>query len=176
MHRTVDHIAAGRVILGIGSGWFEKDFVEYGYEFGTAGSRVRDLARDLPVIRRRLAALNPPPVRPVPILVAGTGEKVMLRLVAEHANIWNAIGDPETVAHKASVLDDWCATVGRDPKEIQRSVYMTDLERHPEDYVASGFTQFVYDVPPPYDVTVMRDLLAWRDGRNAATNASAGTG
>jgi probable F420-dependent oxidoreductase len=167
MARTIDHISGGRFILGIGSGWFAKDYAEYGYEFGTAGSRLRDLARDLPIIKARWEKLNPPPLRQIPILIGGGGEKVTLRIVAEHAQIWHSFGDPATMRHKAEVLDRWCAEVGRDPAEIQRSTTIARLTgetKDPDDYLEAGFTDFVVSAQgPDWDLASLERALAWRD-------------
>jgi probable F420-dependent oxidoreductase len=169
--RTIDHISGGRFILGIGAGWFEKDYDEYGYEFGTAGSRLRSLAANLPVIHDRLARLNPPPLRDMPILIGGGGEKVTLRITAEHADIWHGFGDPETIRHKHAVLDSWCAEIGRDPAEIERSA-MTRLRDgsvlDPDDLVEAGTTFLIWGATAPYDLGPLRELVAWRDARNAA--------
>ena len=166
---TVDHISEGRLILGIGSGWFQRDYDEYGYEFGTAAGRLRDLDRNLPIIKARLADLNPPPKRSIPILVGGGGEKVTLRITAQHANIWHGFfstTNHDLYAHKNRVLDRWCTRIGRDPSSIERSVGVSgrriDLA---DDLVAAGAQQVVLSLDgPSYDTGPVRDWLAWRDG------------
>src|SRR5690349_25102527 len=103
MARTVDNISDGRLILGIGSGWKQKDYDEYGYEFGTAGSRLDDLAAAMPRIKSRLAKLNPAPVRDIPILIGGQGEKKTLTLVAQYAHLWHSFSGSTEYPRKAEV-------------------------------------------------------------------------
>src|SRR5689334_21445757 len=121
MARTVDHISDGRLILGIGSGWKQKDYDEYGYEFGTAGSRLDDLGAALPRIKSRLAKLNPAPTRQIPILIGGGGEKKTLRLVAEHADIWHSFSDSDEYPRKAEILKGHCEDVRRSPDAVERA-------------------------------------------------------
>jgi probable F420-dependent oxidoreductase len=174
MARTVDHISDGRLIFGIGSGWFERDYDEYGYEFGTAGGRLDKLAADLPTIRARWAKLNPAPTRDIPILIGGGGVKKTLRIAAEHANIWHYFGTPEDMAHKSGVLNDWCAELGRDPAEIDRSVGIqpTAIESdlaNADMYYDLGFREVTLGINgPDYRLEPVRAWLDWRDAKNSA--------
>lgn len=168
MSRTIDHISGGRFMLGIGSGWAERDYFNYEYEFGTAASRLKDLDRDLPKIRERLGKLNPGPVNgKMPILIGGGGEKVTLRIVAEHADMWNGFGEPDAAAHKSGVLDQWCERIGRDPAEIERSIMVNpQTATRAEEYVEKGITHLIIGIDgPDYDTTNLEKLIAWRDGR-----------
>ena len=169
-HRTIDHISGGRCILGIGAGWFERDYDEYGYEFGTVGDRLRALGASLPRIEARLPRLNPPPVRDIPVMIGGRGEKVTLKLVARHADIWHGFGDPAAYARLCGILDEHCATVGRDPGEIVRSCSVNTVEELTllPDYLAAGASMIVTGATGPgYDIAVLRRLVAARDERNA---------
>jgi probable F420-dependent oxidoreductase len=177
MARTVDRISGGRVVLGVGSGWFQRDYDEYGYRFGTAGDRLRDLETSLGVIRSRLEKLQPPPVRRMPLLIAGGGERRTLRLVAEHADGWHAgfPDRPSELEPKVAALRRWCEEVGRDPTEIEWGVGVEPddldrfLERDAETYVAMGFSQFTLGFDGPgWNVDAGARWLEWRD-RTTAT-------
>ncbi len=160
MARTIDHVSGGRFVLGIGAGWFDRDYREYGYEFGTAPSRLRDLARDLPIIMDRFGRLEPPPRGRLPILVGGGGEKVTLRLVAEHADAWNTFGPPDNFARKNKVLDEWCAQLGRKPTQIERTVGISTGEVDGwEAYVAAGAEHLIVMCGPPFDLGPVKRLL-----------------
>jgi probable F420-dependent oxidoreductase len=160
MARTVDQLSGGRLYLGLGAGWFERDYDEYGYDFGTPASRLRDLGDALPRIKERLAKLVPGPAGPLPILIGGGGEKVTLRLVAEYADAWNTFGPVESFAHKSGVLDDWCAKVGRDPAAVERTVAIGPHEIGDAGaYAAAGATHLIMMVGHPFDLTSVGELL-----------------
>jgi len=156
MARTVDQLSGGRLYLGLGAGWFERDYDEYGYEFGTAPSRLRDLADALPRIKERLGKLNPGPAGDLPILIGGGGEKVTLRLVAEHADAWNGFAD--SFAHKNRVLDEWCERVGRDPKAVERTVLLSSASEV-EPLLEAGAEHLILGIGSPYDLDGVARLL-----------------
>lgn len=177
MARTIDHISArgatGRFIFGTGAGWFRRDYDAYGYEFGTAGQRLDHLARALPRIRARWAKLNPPPTRPIPILIGGGGERKTLRLVAQHADIWHSFSDPWTLQHKLGVLKDHCDTVGRNPADIELSVSVATTapgridQAQLETFHGLGVRLFEFAAgAPDLDRAAVTALLRWRDQMN----------
>ncbi|WP_238163563.1 LLM class F420-dependent oxidoreductase [Kribbella capetownensis] len=169
MARTVDHISGGRVVLGIGAGFKEREFLEYGYEFPSAGRRVADLAAALPRIENRLAVLNPPPMGPMPILIAGGGEQKMLRIVARHADIWNTFAEGDDLVRKLGLLERYCAEIGRDPAAIEVSVHVggDPWENGPalRELGVSLFT--ISTSGPEYDLDTVRRWISWRDEQNA---------
>jgi len=166
MARTVDHISGGRLIFGIGSGWFQKDYDEYGYDFGTAGGRLNQLRADLPRIESRWAKLNPPPTRRIPVMIGGGGERKTLRLVAQHADIWHSFSNVETLQRKSDILAKHCADVGRDPSAIVRSVGapMGDPAELGPPLLEAGASVFtVGEGGPRYNLDRLRSWLDWRD-------------
>jgi probable F420-dependent oxidoreductase len=176
MARTVDHISEGRLILGLGAGWCEKDFTEYGYEFGTPGSRLDALAASLPRIKHRFLKLNPRPYHEkLPIMVGGNGARKTLRIAAAHADIWHGFGDAARLDELHRILDGWCATVGRDPGEIERS---TRVFRKTPDEVGLKLAEVgtrlftLVAQGPKFDVGHVRDWLSFRDDFNRNRTAA----
>jgi probable F420-dependent oxidoreductase len=174
MARTIDHISekgtgTGRFIFGTGSGWFERDYDEYGFEFGTVGQRLDALAENLPVIEQRWAKLNPAPTRKIPVLIGGGGEKKTLRIVAQHADIWHSFSDALTLERKLGILAEHGTAVGRDTSQIEISTELSkrSVEEADEQFDL-GATMFTVGITgPDYDLEPVRDWLAWRDGKNA---------
>lgn len=170
MAKTVDHISGGRLILGIGAGWFERDYKEYGYDFGTAGSRLAALDEALPIIKHRWEVDVPKPIQqPIPILVGGGGEKKTLRITAKYADIWHGFGDAETLAHKLEVLDGWCKEIGRNPAEIERSAGTNadDSDTQRDAIVKAGVTHLILGMQAPWDFAAIERLVRWRDSRSS---------
>lgn len=171
---TLDDLSGGRIVLGLGGGWLRQEYDVYGLRFGGAGERLRMLEEYIQCVRGLLtqertsfsgrhftlsdAACEPKPVQArLPIWVGGGGEKVTLRIAAQHADGWNVpFIAPETWAHKAAVLDEHCERVGRDPAEITKSVNVgmafSDAELREQfgamsDYVRPGvFTGSVQEM------------------------------
>ena len=136
---TIDHLSGGRAALGLGAGWHTMEHAAYGFPFRPPKQRLDMLEEGTKIIRSLLdndrttyqgeyfqmenAAMNPKPLRRLPIWIGGRGEKRTLRIAARHADGWNVpyIG-PEEFRHKCEVLDTWCEKEGRDPATIKRSL------------------------------------------------------
>lgn len=143
MAATVDVLSNGRLIHGIGAGWFADEYEGYGYEFPNTRTRLAQLEESLELqttlwtadrptfdgrfYRLRDAWCEPRPVqRPYPpILIGGSGEKVLLRLVARFAAMWNCPGEPAELGRKIGILREHCAVEGRDFDEIVRTWFGT---------------------------------------------------
>jgi alkanesulfonate monooxygenase SsuD/methylene tetrahydromethanopterin reductase-like flavin-dependent oxidoreductase (luciferase family) len=138
---TIDQISGGRAILGIGGAWFEAEHTAFGIDFGEGfGERLDWLAEATAAVRTLLDGgavtsrpgghyafdnlrINPLPAQPhLPIMIGGGGERKTLRIVAQHADMWNVFGTPDQVARKDEILRGHCADVGRDTTEIERTL------------------------------------------------------
>ncbi|RNE67269.1 LLM class F420-dependent oxidoreductase [Cryobacterium tepidiphilum] len=136
---TADIISGGRIEMGIGAGWYEHEWLAYGYGFPRAGERLARLREGVEIMKQAWttgsatldgehyqvddAIVRPLPLQKggIPIWIAGGGEKVTLRIAAQYADYTNFSGHPEEFSHKSDLLRDHCAAVGTDFAAIVRS-------------------------------------------------------
>jgi alkanesulfonate monooxygenase SsuD/methylene tetrahydromethanopterin reductase-like flavin-dependent oxidoreductase (luciferase family) len=168
---TIDHISDGRVILGIGSGWNEREHNALSIPFPSAGDRVDMLDESIQIIRTLFSQkrttfhgkhyqINDAPFAPKPIqakmpIMIGASRPRMLKLVAKHADIWDSGSSPSDLRDRLATIAGHCAELGRDPGEIVASISMgadkletdkgfADLIR---GYREAGGSQFLFDLP-----------------------------
>jgi F420-dependent oxidoreductase-like protein len=171
---SVDVISGGRLEFAIGAGWYEHEYLAYGYDFPKASVRIAQLREAVEIITemwtedeahfegehyRVAGAINRP--RPLqqphpPLWIAGGGEKLTLRLVAETADYSNVAGDADTYRHKMAVLDRHCEEVGRDPAEVGRTMHMEALVVEKESDLKTAGERAAAQRG--------RDLESWRSG------------
>ena len=156
---TLDIVSGGRAQLGIGAGWFELEHEAFGIEFGTFTDRFQKLEEALQVIIPMLrgetvtmsgrhyhvtdAHNSPPPVRPIPVMIGGSGERKTLRMVAQYADESNLIAEAADIPRKLDVLAGHCASLGRDRDELtvswQRSVCVAPTMEEARSDLAAYF-------------------------------------
>jgi F420-dependent oxidoreductase-like protein len=179
---TVDHISGGRLELGLGAGWAEREHAAYGFDFPGPRERVDRFAEAVEVVTRlqreerstftgRYYRLEDAPFEPKPLqtprlpLMVGAKGPRMLALTAHYADFWNTRRSPEEAGELSRALDEHCRAIGRDPSTLVRSVLpavdvFTSLDaarRLVDDYRANGFTDFVFVRPTdPDQIAVMR--------------------
>jgi probable F420-dependent oxidoreductase len=166
MARTVDHISSGRLILGLGSGWYEKDYTTYGYDYGTWKTRFDLFDEGLERIERRLEKLNPPPVRKIPILIGGSGAKRTIPAVAKHADIWHTFLPLDQFNHASKLVGELATVNGRNDSDIERSS-VWESARDGDAYREAGVTLFTTEIHPTaagYDFGTLEHMVQWRDG------------
>ncbi len=158
---NIDVMSGGRLIWGIGAGWYQHEFAGYGYEFPPAADRIRILRETVEIVKAMWsepdvsyhgkhftldgAQCDPKPVqRPHPeILIGGGGEQLTLRVVARHADASNFGGKPHEWQHKAEVLQGHCRDVGRDYEEIRKTISAEVFIRETEQEILDAGTRSI---------------------------------
>src|SRR5689334_3203695 len=174
---TVDQISGGRLDVGLGAGWFDLEYNMYGIPFPPPVQRIRELDEACEALKllwtQELATFEgkyyhlqearhePKPVQKPypPLVIGGGGEKLTLRVVAKHADMYNfGGGTPEEAQHKNAVLDEHCAAIGRDPGAIRRSTQfylksedeVSTIRERVAAFVAVGIDHVAIGVPTDY--------------------------
>jgi F420-dependent oxidoreductase-like protein len=174
---TVDVISGGRLDWGIGAGWYENEYRGYGYEFPAPKFRIGMLREAVEIVkqmwtqpettyegeyyRTHRAHCDPKPLqRPhPPIWIGGGGEKLTLRVVAEHADCSNFGGQPDEWARKREILQRHCAAVGRDEAEIRKTWSPELLVRSTEAEIEAVGSRSLWGEP----------LESWKAGNLVGT-------
>ncbi len=161
MLSILDIISTGRVELGIGAGWYEQEYIAYGYHFPSNVSRIQQLDESVSIIKAmwkeehtsfegkyysiKEAICNPKPIqKPHPvIMIGGSGEKYLLKVAAKHADRYNLFfGTPGEMKTKISVLKEHCKSIGRDYKEIQYSIVLPCIIKDTDQEVNQILIQY----------------------------------
>lgn len=183
---TVDHISNGRFNLGLGAGWFESESNAYGIPLGTLKERFDRFEEGLEVVTSLLtkehtdfdgryyhltsARCEPKPVQSrIPIVIGGRGPKRTLRAAARWADMWDMAGPDSQATWKSSsdILDEHCASIGRDPAEIRRSVHLmwpedadpSAMAHTAADYGAAGVELVIFSMRAPYRASRLEPLV-----------------
>ncbi|HSH83317.1 MAG TPA: LLM class F420-dependent oxidoreductase [Herpetosiphonaceae bacterium] len=181
---TVDVISNGRLDLGLGAGWNEYEHSSMGIPLYAPGERIRRLGEACEIIKGlftqhltdydgryyqlKEARCEPKPVQKPypPFVIGGGGEQLTLRVVAQHAQVWNFAGGPvENFTHKVDVLRQHCAAIGRDPAEIVLSVqlpvnyeHLDDTEENLRRFADAGATHLILNLRYPYPEGIVTRL------------------
>ena len=186
MAATVDHVSNGRLILGIGAGWFEREHAAYGIPFHTPGGRARRMVEAVEVVKMlftqerstfegKYYRLADAPFQPravqrphPPILIGGMGPKVVQPCAAKHAQIWHFFvrDGVDEVRRTVVAFDALVRQAGREPAEVEKSVSLRppdiagkpakEVRAHVQALADAGVGHFILSLPAPYDWEVLR--------------------
>ena len=184
MAATVDHVSNGRLILGIGAGWYEREHTAYGIPFSTQSGRAQQLAESVQILKLlftqerttftgKYYQLKDAPFAPKavqkphpPILIGGMGPKVIQPLAARYADMWDFFSsDPAQVKQISAQFEKICQRVGRDPAQIEKSTSLgpsqvrgsqAEVRDRIQALAEAGLRHFVLALSPPYDRELMR--------------------
>jgi F420-dependent oxidoreductase-like protein len=185
MAATLDIVSGGRLLLGLGAGWFQTEVDAYGLELGTIKQRLDRFEEGVEIIARLLAEKSvdfagryynlkdarcepkgPQQPRP-PIAIGGGGERRTLKIVAKWADHWDALRtEPEAWKHKEEILRSHCEAIGRDIREITKSSHiMTPPDADPKaladqaaEYFATGLDMVIFSLRSPFDPRMVQPL------------------
>jgi alkanesulfonate monooxygenase SsuD/methylene tetrahydromethanopterin reductase-like flavin-dependent oxidoreductase (luciferase family) len=194
MAATAQALSGGRVILGIGAGWNEEEYRTYGFPYPPAKIRIAQLAEAIELIRRMWAGApaeyqgehyqisdaycEPRPSPVPPVMVGGSGEKYLLRVVARHADWWNYVWKgPDAYAHMQEVLKAHCRDVGRDYDTIEQvvrvGILIAENEREVEGLKRSPSIRSLNDIQivgTPAQVTETMQGIVKQGARRLTVN------